>query len=157
MRTLDLILMALLPATAAGQVASYTYIDQQAPYKNRVGLPSLTALNLPRIGTTLQLQLAGSESNRTYVSLNFLATGLRNPNFRIDVLGGHLYTSAEIVTYVGRCGGSTCTRTITFTIPNSSQLLGVHFYQQVLNRYQLLGSPTSTFRLYRGGHGVIGK
>ncbi len=36
------------------QAASYTYIDQKAPASNP-STPMLTALNLPKIGTTFQV------------------------------------------------------------------------------------------------------
>lgn len=55
--------MLAMPLSA--QAASYTYINQKAPYTNGgFGFPSpmLTALNLPKIGTTFQVQVPGNYS-----------------------------------------------------------------------------------------------
>ncbi|MHC4851586.1 MAG: hypothetical protein ACYTF5_06170 [Planctomycetota bacterium] len=153
-------MMFAMPLSA--QAASYTYIDQKAPYKNP-GM--LTALNLPRLGTTFQLQVpgpwfAGGPPSRLLESyFYYLAFGVSNPNASIPALGGFLFTSADIVvpTY-----GSGQPMTMSFPIPNSPALLGVRFYNQVGELWTMYQGIwhipiASSWRLSRGGLGVIGK
>jgi hypothetical protein len=148
MRRLLPALLFLLPGVLGAQAATYTYINQKAPYKNpRAAM--LKALNLPKIGTTFKVQVPGGLRSLTYA----LATGVSNPSIRFDVLGGYLFTSAELV--VGVPTGPKLV-TISLAIPNSSQLLGVKFYQQVLEVSKIY-LPWTLNTLSRGGVGVIGK
>ena len=160
------VLMFAMPLAA--QVVSYTYIDQKAPYKNS-GM--LTALNLPKVGTTFKVQvpLSGRSSvcwwahcpypDPYIYSLSYLAIGVRNPNVTIPALGGFLFTSADIVLLapwgpIAQQG----TVTMSFPIPNSQALLGVKFYQQVLVDVTYPWARSAHFySLSRGGVGVIGK
>jgi hypothetical protein len=59
MRKLLPALVLVLAGVVAGQTASVTYINQKAPGWS-YNPPLLTALNLPRIGTTFQIKLAPS-------------------------------------------------------------------------------------------------
>ena len=153
--TIPLLLGELLCA----QTASYTYIDQRPPYANPTGRPWigdwLTALQVPRIGTSFQVEVAGSYSAgfggiSPRFAFTWLATGMRNPNFHM-IGWGYLFTSAEHLvgtpsTLLPR------TATMTFVIPNNTGLLGVSFYQQLV-----VCSPGPYAVLSRGGHGVIGR
>ena len=146
--------VAALSGTLGAQTASYTYVDQKAPYANPA-TEWLTALNTPRLGTTFQVEVPVSyliccPFEKTY----YLATGATNPDLRYDPLGGWLFTSADVSVvqvYSGLPGSRT---TITFAIPNSPSLLGVPFFQQVLEHAR--NNFWSTLYLSRGGHGVIG-
>lgn len=85
-----------------------------------------------------------------------LAFGVSNPNVPIPTWGGFLYSSAEVrvpAPYTSSPGGFV---RMSFPIPNSPQLVGVRFHQQVLGMtYSGYGPPT--YALSRGGVGVIGK
>ncbi len=146
----------------AAQAASYNYINQKAPYKNQKS-PMLTALNLPKVGTTFRVSVPNGaycswwsvEVSDTY----YLAFGVSNPNVPIPALGGFLFTSADIVLPVPKvCPNNTGSVTMSFPIPNSPQLVGVRFYQQVLHRHGDAWVIKANYdRLSRGGVGVIGK
>ena len=144
--------MLAMPLTA--QAASYTYINQQAPYKNPTP-PMLTALNLPRIGQTFRIQVPEGNIGRCC----WLAFGVSNPNVPIPAWGGYLFTSSDIVMLTPfKFAAKWRMTTMSFPIPNSLQLLGARFYQQVLHK----GSCGWThcpvfFNLSRGGIGVIGR
>ncbi|MHC4851588.1 MAG: hypothetical protein ACYTF5_06180 [Planctomycetota bacterium] len=145
--------MLMLATPLSAQVASYTYIDQKAPYKNQ-NPPMLTALNLPKIGTTFQVRVPDS----TVFSHSTLAFGVSNPNLPIPGLGGYLFTSAEIVMWTSKSSGVfSVMTTMSFPIPNSPQLLGVRFSQQVLRITYCPFQACYGASLSRGGYGVIGK
>ena len=153
MRALTITAVLALCAALPAQAASYTYIDQKAPYSNR-NPPMLTALNLPKIGTTFKIQVPASNIPFTP---SYLGLGLNSPNVPIPALCGYLFTSADVVmlTPLAPTPGMT---TMSFPIPNSPQLVGVRFYQQV---FQVFYCPWSHcpagYSLSRGGYGVIGK
>ena len=139
MRRLLPALLFLLPGAVAAQAASYTYINQKTPYLNPRP-PWLTALNLPKVGTTFKVQVRG-HSRRVQ---SWLAVGVKNPNVAIPAWGGVLFTSTEYYLLTplspgGPGGFSPKMVTVSFAIPNSSQLLGATFYQQVLSGYWLFG------------------
>jgi len=150
------VLMLAMPVSA--QAASYTYIDQKAPYKNS-SPAMLTALNLPKVGTTFKVQVPNAWRSWwcCWGTDHYLAFGVTNPNLPIAGLGGFLFTSADIVMPAPwnqqQMGG---TVTMSFPIPNSPQLVGVRFYQQVLAVSYAEFVP-GTYLLSRGGVGVIGK
>jgi hypothetical protein len=154
MKALALSVSFLLPGVVAAQAASYTYIDQKAPYKN----PSpamLTALNLPKVGTTFKVRVPPPwASKSTPCSASYLlAFGIRNPGISSRNLGGYIFSSAEVVIPTPQGTGMV---TMSFPIPNSSQLLGVKFFQQVLEVGNWCNGPFPA-TLGRGGVGVIGK
>jgi len=155
--------MLAMPVSA--QAASYTYIDQKAPYKNS-SPAMLTALNLPKVGTTFKVQVPnGGDTCTSWCWTGctevyyYLAIGVNNPNVPIPALGGYLFSSADIV-LLAPWGPKAQQGTVTmsFPIPNSQALLGVRFYQQVLRQ---VIEPSyfyyQTLSLSRGGYGVIGK
>jgi hypothetical protein len=161
------VLMFAMPLSA--QAASYTYIDQKAPYQNG---PELTALNLPKIGTTFQVQVPGafswslgpigpwtcwecSEPSWYHVQYA-LAFGVSNPNVPIAGMGGFLFSSAEVTVLAPYRTNSQQLVTMSFPIPNSPHLVGVRFYQQVLEVSSIDFFPFA-YALSRGGVGVIGK
>ena len=147
----------LLPAVLSAQTASYTYVDQKAPYKNQ-GVPLLKAVTLPRIGQTFTLEVPDSGMNCCPFYMNgLLATGARPMNMRFDALGGFLYASPDVVLPTPQGSpSSVISRTkMSFQIPNSPQLLGVRFYQQVLQTAR--NQFWSVTYLSRGGIGVIGR
>ena len=137
----------------AAQAASYTYINQKAPYKNQN--PSmLTALNLPKVGTTFQVRVPSS----AVFSHSVLAFGVSNPNLPIPAWSGYLFTSAEIrmqTPWSNKIPMSGSATTMSFAIPDSPELLGVKFYQQVL--VHVIYPWAHDYSLSRGGVGVIGK
>ncbi|MHC4815402.1 MAG: hypothetical protein ACYTFN_20150 [Planctomycetota bacterium] len=153
------VLMLAMPLAA--QTASYTYINQKAPYLNP-DPAMLTAVNLPKVGTTFEVMVPESwfgiwaGCGASY----YLAFGVRNPNVLIPGMGGFLFTSADIVVPVPFSttpqlwGGGTVV--MSFQIPNSPKLVGVRFHQQVLAAYDAEWAPR-TYHLSRGGVGVIGK
>ncbi len=157
MRSLLPALLFLLPGVVVAQTtASYTYIQQKPPHNQSTWSPDQPlALNLPRIGTTFKVEVFHSFTTSSVRVLSVLATGATNPNTRVDWLRGWLYTSAEVVTVIP-LSRSVCCATVSFPIPNSSALLGVHFYQQVYLQIQPTGRSTIPW-LSRGGHGVIGR
>jgi hypothetical protein len=152
MRRLLLALLILLPCSVEAQTASYTYINQKAPYGNPAN-PWLKALGLPKIGTTFQVRVPGSNLTTTQGEDHWLAFGVRNPNFLISE-PGFLYSSAEIVL---RTPKGKAFVTMSFPIPNSVQLLGSKFYQQVLQQSSCRPSCRQVFSFSRGGVGTIGK
>ncbi|MHC4516237.1 MAG: hypothetical protein ACYTGW_19240 [Planctomycetota bacterium] len=152
---LPAVLLSLaLATTVSAQAASYTFVSQLPPYQN----PSpavLTALTLPKIGAKLRLQVPFSWRQRNGVGADsVLATGVRNPFFNVPAFQGFVFTSAEIVlpTPMSPLGvpGNT---TMEFPVPNSTQLIGVKFFQQVLT----VPTTTPVGRLSRGGIGVVGR
>ena len=152
MRRLLPALLFLLPGVLGAQAATYKYINQSA----NPSPPWLTALNLPKVGTTFTVQVRG-HSRRVS---SWLAVGAKNPNVVIPTLGGVLFTSAEFVVRTplsSTSSGWPGMATVSFAIPNSSQLLGATFYQQVLNSGFYQFGWGWTYRLSRGGVGVIGK
>ena len=161
MKPLALALSLLLPGVVAAQAATYTYINQKTPHKN----PSwamLTALNLPKLGTTFKVQVPYTHQQGQWahdpIAFYSLAIGVSNPNLRIPS-AGWLFTSAEVVIWSPwRPIGSTYYNTLSFAIPNSAQLLGTKFYQQVLVTILLQRPPYGWSEgLSRGGIGTIGK
>jgi hypothetical protein len=149
--------VALLSGAAAAQAASYTYIDQKGRYKNPGPKssppgPWLTALNLPKIGTTFKLRVPGSDA---CIPCDFwvVGTGLTNPNLEVRLYRGFLYTSAEVHKWTNPGAAFVEMR---FFVPNNAALIGVRFYQQVVG---VFGSSQtgSSYQLSRGGAGVIGK
>lgn len=149
--------LVLLHCPVGAQTASYTYINQKAPYKNQVP-PSLTALNLPKVGTTFKLRVPGSYgggSART--AINSLAFGVSNPNLPFRAIGGWLFTSAEIIIPTPWAITNPGMVTMSFVIPNSPQWLGVRFYQQVRVSGHTGGARPIPFGyLSRGGLALIG-
>jgi hypothetical protein len=150
MRTHTLICLSLLLGGVSAQNASYTYINQKLPYKNQ-SPAMLTALDLPKIGKTFRVQAPGGGRYNIFC----LATGVSNPNIRFSLLGGYLYTSAELLSGTPRGPGTPRWVTISFSIPNSSQLLGVKFYQQVCHTWY--GPFGGEYTLSRGGVATIGR
>jgi hypothetical protein len=146
--------IASLSGLLGAQAASYTYLDQRAPYSNPT--PEwLTALNTPRIGTTLTVEVPLSfQTCCPFEKVYFLATGATNPSLRYDPLGGWLFTSADVSVVQVPHGSPYSRTTITFAIPNSPSLLGAPLFQQVLEHAH--NSFWSTLYLSRGGRGVIG-
>jgi hypothetical protein len=136
------------------QAASYTYISQKPAYVHTWS-PELKALNLPKIGQTFQIQVPEGTVGR----VAFLAFGASNPNVLLPALGGYLFTSAEAVVVTPfNTRMPWRNTTMSFAIPNSTQLLGVRFHQQVLQMSSCgwTHCPVS-FNLSRGGVGVIGR
>ncbi len=156
MRRLIPTLVLLLPGMLGAQAASYTYINQKAPFKNPY-TTMLQHVNLPKVGSAFRVRVAGSwrTPNWSYRQC-WLGIGVTNPGLRIDGLGGFLFTSADFLirTPMNPKGGPMTTSTMSFSIPNSSQLIGVKFYQQVHCYVDLFGIRR---HLSRGGVGVIGK
>lgn len=154
-----------LDSLLAAQTASYSYVDQKAPYSNTVPT-MLTARNLPKLGTTFQVDVSNGWDPVRWANGNLLMAGafhhliigVRNPDAPIPALGGFLFSSAEIVLSAPwNRKQSFGTVTMSFPIPNSTPLLGVRFYQQVLRT----GFDDRPWRiswqfLSRGGIGVIG-
>ncbi len=153
MQKLALVLsFALLSGAVDAQAASYTYIDQKAPYQNW-NPPMLTALNLPKVGTSFQVQVPAGWSSGFASASYWLGFGVSNPNAPFPLWMGFLYTSADVVVATPRRPTAQMV-TMSFPIPNSTQLLGVRFFQQVLRVADL--GPAHTRNLSRGGVGVIG-
>ena len=72
MRSLLPALLFLLPGVLGAQAATYNYINQKAPYTNPAGSPWspwtgewLTAISLPRIGTTFSVRIPRSFTYRS--------------------------------------------------------------------------------------------
>jgi len=140
-------------ATVSAQAASYTFINQLPPYSNPT-TPLLSVVTLPKIGTKLKLQVPLSWRQRNGVGADsVLATGVRNPFLSVPAFQGYVFTSAELIlpTPMSALGvpGNT---TMEFSIPSSTQLIGVRFFQQVLT--VPTSSPLGT--LSRGGIGIVG-
>jgi len=143
----------IVPATLSAQPASYTYINQKAPYSNPGSM--LTVLTLPKVGTTFKVQVPNGASWWIPSPYYYLAFGVSNPDVSVPLLKGWLFTSAEVlllVPYKWPVGG---TVTMSFPIPNSPHLVGTRFYQQVLMVFPGEFVPP-TYRLSRGALGVIG-
>lgn len=158
-------LLSTMPLCA--QAASYTYIEQKAPYSNCGS--GLAALNLPKVGTTFKVQFrmsytlgGGTGPWDPYTRFDvYPFLGVSNPNVPIPALGGYLFTSADIfLPWI--TGTNAPYTTMSLPIPNSPQLVGVRFYQQALCVRTSFEQPwwpfgPSTYGLSRGGVGVIGK
>lgn len=148
------ILSLALATTVSAQAATYTFQSQISPYKD----PSpamLAALTLPKIGTTLRLQVPFSWIQRNRVGANsVLATGLRNPFLNVPAFQGFVFTSAEIILPTPMSPlGTPGNTTMEFPVPNSTQLIGFKFFQQVLT----VPTTSPVGVLSRGGTGVVGK
>jgi hypothetical protein len=146
-------LAPLVPATLGAQTASFTYINQKAPYSNPPG-NMMTVLNLPKVGTTFKVQVPNAAvypyPNYTAYHLLF---GVNNPNVKLPVLNGWLFTSFELMV-TAPWNGRNLTVTMSFPIPNSPHVLGARFYMQVLG---VSTAPTGWwFQLSRGGLAVVG-
>ena len=149
-----LFLSLALATTVSAQAASYTFLNQLPPYKNP-NPAMLMALTLPKIGTKLRLQVPLSWIQRNQTGANsVLATGVRNPFWNVPAFQGFVFTSAEVIlpTPMSRLGvpGKT---TMEFSVPNSTQLIGVKFFQQVLT----VPTTSPVGSLSRGGFGVVGR
>jgi len=148
------VLMFAMPLAA--QAATYNYIPQKAPYKNNQAPYWLTALNLPKIGTTFKVRVPNAASWSYPFPYYILALGVTNPNRLVHGLGGWQFTSAEYVAFAPMDFNYPPTVTVSYPIPNSPQLVGRRFYQQVIQVFPAEFTPT-TYSLSRGGVGVIGK
>ena len=151
--------LALFACSLSGlsaQQASYTTIDQRPPYTNETP-PWLTARNVPRIGTTFQVDVPYSFFECCPFQTDyFLATGFDNPDVAVPALGGYLFTTADVSVLLSFSGCRGCGHTtFSFPIPSAPELLGGRFYQQVLAYAR--NSFWSTLTLSRGGVGVIGR
>jgi len=83
-----------------------------------------------------------------------LATGVRNPFWNVPAFQGFVFTSAEIILPTPMSPlGTPGNTTMEFPVPNSTQLIGVKFFQQVLT----VPRGSSVGRLSRGGAGVAGR
>lgn len=151
-----LVLFAFALASLPAQQASYTTIDQRPPYTNE-NPPWLAARNLPRLGTTFQVDVPLSFFECCPFQTDyFLATGFGNPDVAVPALGGYLFTTADFSVLLSFSGCRGCGHTtFSFAIPNAPELLGGRFYQQVLAYAR--NSFWSTLTLSRGGVGVIGR
>jgi hypothetical protein len=146
----------LFAGALPAQLATYTYINQQAPYSNPP-TASFTANNVPRIGSNFELVVPMSWSQRNRTGANFtLATGLLNPNLAIPALGGYLYTLPLVMmnTPMSPIGIPATTR-LRIPIPNSVALIGLRFYQQILETPNV--NSSTPVRLSRAGQGMIGR
>ena len=148
------ILSLAFATTVSAQAASYTFLSQLPPYRNP-NPAMLTALTLPKIGTKLRLQVPFSWVQRNQVGANsVLATGVRNPFWNVPAFQGFVFTSAEIVLPTPMSPlGTPGNTTMEFPVPNSTQLIGVKFFQQVLT----VPTTSPLGRLSRGGTGVVGR
>lgn len=127
--------------------ASYDYIAQRTPYRP---WRALKALNTPRIGTTLRVQVPGSSNAK--LMANWFVTGFSNPNVQVPALGGWLYAMPEFTALVPATSPQPYA-VMLLPIPNAASLLGVTFYQQL---GQTDGSGTRFVALSDGGRGTIG-
>ena len=153
MNKLTTLALLAVCSTLPAQAASYTYINQKAPYTNP-SPPILTALNLPKVGTSFQVQVPAGWSSGFASASYWLGFGVSNPNAPFPLWMGFLYTSVDVVVATPRRPTAQMV-TMSFPIPNSTQLLGVRFFQQVLRVADL--GPAHTRNLSRGGVGVIGR
>lgn len=140
--------------TVSAQAASYTYLNQIAPYSN----PSpamLTALTVPKIGTKLRLQVPFSWRQRNGVGADsILATGASSPFLNVPAFQGFVFTSAEVILPTPMSPlGTPGNTTMEFPVPNDTKLIAVRFFQQVLT----VPTTSPLGRLSRGGVGVVGK
>ena len=62
MRPITTLALLAVCSTLPAQQASYTYIDQKAPYQNP-SPPWLTAMNLPKLGTSFRVRVAVEQLN----------------------------------------------------------------------------------------------
>ena len=152
MRAIVLLAALMIGGSVSAQQASYTYIPQPGgPYYPIC----LTALNAPKVGSTLQLSVCGPIGGSTQNLSTYLLTGVSNPNLDLSPLriAGILYSSGDVMTYIPY-GSSYYYSVVSIQIPSNASLLGQEFWQQVLSitswRYG------SLYNLSRGGHGVIG-
>lgn len=151
-RSLPILTLTLVGSLHA-QAASYRYLDQKTPYTNPP-TATFSAQNLPKIGMTLKLTVPYTWVQRNRVGADFLlATGVFNPDVALPSLGGFLFTMPLIIlpTPMSPLGIPGRTR-MNFPIPNSAQLIGFNFYQQILE-IPSSGSP----RLSRGAHAIVGR
>jgi hypothetical protein len=79
MNKLTTLVILAVCSTLPAQAASYTYINQKAPYKNR-SPAMLTALNLPKVGTTFKVRVPAWWKSLSNGGAGFysLAFGVRN-------------------------------------------------------------------------------
>lgn len=172
--TRSLLCCALLAAPALSQAASYTVVGRPCTTgrlsPNLGGVP-LTALNLPKLGTTFTIATEGTTAyqngNRRTV---YVLTGASNKSaggvplpFDIALLSpnepfcGLLQTSGEIVSSVPFVYDPTKSASVSFQIPNVPALAGVPFYQQVVSvETTTFGPPFRAMALSALGLGVLG-
>jgi hypothetical protein len=145
----------LLAVPLSAQTASYTYVDQKAPYTGPA-MPFLIAANLPKLGTTFKVQVHATGSDRWCAYQTFLAFGATNPDFAIPALNGLAFCSAEVV--LPTPGTSLFPMVVmSFPIPNAPALLGLKFYQQSYMQRSCRPFFIRIHELSRGGVGVIGR
>lgn len=165
----------LIAGSVSAQKASYTYINQKAPYSNPGPKtfprgPWLTAQNTPKIGKIFKVQVIKSNvppGCNLFCSCPYLCTliiGASNPALDIGVFSGaikfrgFLYASIMVQQAVGQ-GGAGGTVPILIQIPNNKALLGSVFYLQLLRYGWSFAAPPrcpDIFELSRGLRCVAG-
>lgn len=111
-----------------------TYTDIGAGCAGSNGVPAISSSSVPRIGGTFSVDL--NNMNATS-SIGLMATGLSSTSWPFGALPANLsafgltgctgYTSADLIQLVGTTGGS---GKWTLTLPGSSTLVGVRFFNQ---------------------------
>jgi hypothetical protein len=141
-------------AALSGQQASYTYIDQVAPYQNQSPL-TMTALSRPVLGSTLRVEV-----RHDGWMFGHLLTGLRDPAFDLGPLCpggcfGVVHASPDVVLPIVQSP-----QVVEIPIPNVPALAGLTFYQQVFlqSHFPLwpMGPVLSLYAVDRAGRAVIG-
>jgi hypothetical protein len=164
----------LLPATLPAQGASYTIFGSACTtgrLSAQLGPVPFAVRGLPRLGSWFEIV---TESSARYPWGNtrsvFLLTGRSNSNlnglplpFDISVLQpgspycGLLHTSSEVVTRLPSLGDYLASAVVRFDVPNSTALLGVTLYQQVLSiEGSTFGPPHSSMALSAAGRCILG-
>ena len=148
-----------LPSALVGQQASYTVFG--APCVPFLGFPYFVPQGLPKLGATMQLQVASSTSH----SLSFLVTGASRtqwgglalpaqlvvPGFRPSC--GLLHTSIDIALPVPS-RASVQPVPMPFVIPNDSTLAGLSYFQQCM---VFSSDPVASYlSMSAAGQAVIG-
>ncbi len=174
MKRLTLLSLLALSAAASAQTATFT-LSGPACTTGRItpalGAVPFSALNTPRIGTTFQV---ATESTANYPFGNnrqvYLLTGFSNSSLgglplpfdlaslnSSDPICGLLSTSAEVSTPVPLQASFMTPSIVSINIPNSTNLLGLAFYQQVASiETSTFGPPFFSLALSQLGTGVVG-
>ena len=159
-RLISALVAISLPTFAAAQTGSYNYYGTGCPTASPFSVDGV-----PKLGTAITVKCYGSYSSFFSQTYRLLLTGFSKDQMggtKLPLYGlgcGPLLTSSELVWLVPFAGTPTTIVSIPFPIPDDSGLVGLSFYQQVLELSRncgKIGCGAWRISFTRAGHGQIG-
>ncbi len=158
---LSILAVILLTPMLSAQTASYSYFGT-----GYSATPPFLVTGTPTLGGTITVQTHGTYSGLFEIGQSVLIIGISDEiwgplslPFNLTGVGGPLLVSVDLLIPVPTALYPATLVSIPVAIPNDPILLGLHFYQQVVQVHQTcfkFGCSPATVSLTRGGHGVIG-